>query len=181
MGNSNIYFDKLSFEVVSRTFLPVGKSLVIYRSRGHFSFVAESLHGVEFCGARSRVEAGDEADDYGEGNRAEDEPPRHRGYFHAREVLTFQINIRGEGETAADEPAENYAGDSSDETHHASLDEKEAFYIAIRRAKRLEDADFAAAFEDGHDQSVDNSEGGDRKREAGEKTEQQIEYAEKNL
>src|SRR2546428_11160430 len=51
--------------------------------------------------------------------------------------------------------------------------------VFVGGAQSLENADFAAALENGHDQRVDDSEGRDRKRQAAENAQQQVQNGEK--
>ena len=143
--------------------------------------IAEGVDGIEFGGTRSRIEAGGEADKNGDAEGCEGEPPGDRGELNGIEILTRKISVGAERDGAAEGPAGDDAKNTAKEAHHAGFDEEELLDVEIGSAKGFEDADLAAAFEDGHDQSVDNAERGDGKREASEKTEQQIKDTEENL
>ncbi len=49
-----------------------------------------------------------------------------------------------------DQPAKSDTEEAAEQPHDASFGEEEAAHVAVSGAKRFQDADFAAAFEDGH-------------------------------
>src|ERR1700752_912156 len=60
--------------------------------------VTQRIHGIEFGGARSRIEAGDQAYQDGETDGSCDQPPGNRRNLHTRKILPFEVNIRAERE-----------------------------------------------------------------------------------
>src|SRR6185437_10345513 len=88
------------------------------------------------------------------------------------------INIGAEIDRMADQPADEYAENSAEQAHRARLDKKQSANVAVRRAERLEHANFTAAFEDGHHQRVDDAERSHHQREAAENAEKKIEHRE---
>src|SRR5579863_4337967 len=141
-------------------------------------FIAEGLDGVQFGGAGGGVEAGHEADDHGEGDGSGGKPPRDGGNFHSGEILGLQIKGCSPSQRFANQPANRYSANSSDEAHRASFREKQTPNVAIGCAECFEYADFTTAFEDRHYERVDDAEGCDREREATEKSQEQIKNGE---
>src|SRR2546429_5853462 len=76
----------------------------------------------------------------------------------------MQVEIGAESERAADEPAEKRSKHAAEKAHDTGFHKEKLFDVAVGGAKGFQDADFAAALEDGHDQRVDDSE---RRREIG--------------
>src|SRR6266568_4225263 len=150
--------------------------------KGHANIllVTEGLDGIEARGARGRIEAGGEANENGEEDAEQNEPPRNRRNVHAGKVLAMQIEIGAESKSSADEPAENCSENAAEKTHYASFDEEKVHDVAVGSAEGFEDADFAAALEDGHDESVDNAKSSDGKSETAENAEKKIEHGEKD-
>ena len=143
-------------------------------------FIAEGVDGVELGGTRSRIEAGGETDKNGDGERGEGEPPRDGGEFDGIEILAVEIVVGPESHDAAENPAESDADDAAEETHDASFDEEELLDVGIGGTEGFEDADFTAAFEDGHDKGVDDAERGNGEGEAAEDADEEIEDGEKD-
>ncbi len=141
--------------------------------------IAESVDGVELGGTRSRIEAGGETDKDGEDERGENEPPGNRREFDGIEILAGEINVGAESDGAAEQPAEEDAEDAAEKAHHAGLKEEKLLDVGVGCAEGFEDADFAAALEDGHDECVDDAEGGDGESETAEDAEEAIEDREK--
>ena len=137
-------------------------------------FITEGVDGVELGGTRSRIEAGSETDKDGKDEGADDEPPGDGREFDGVEILAGEIDVGAEGDGAAEEPAEEYAENAAEEAHHAGFEEKELLDVGVGGAEGLEDADFAAALEDSHDEGVDDAERGDGKRETAEDAEEAI-------
>src|ERR1700674_2896769 len=142
--------------------------------------ITEGFNGIESGGAGGGVKASGEADENSEGDGAEDQPPGNRGNVHAGKILAMKIEVRAESEGAADEPAKEGAENAADKTHYAGFHEEKLLDIAVGGAEGLQDADFAAAFKDGHDQRVDDAERGDSKSEAAEDAEEKIEHGKKD-
>src|SRR2546430_17528995 len=67
---------------------------------------------------------------------------------------------------------------SAEESHGASLRKKQAAHVAIGRAQCLKHADFAAAFENGHYQSIDDPQRSHRQRKAPKQSQKQIKNGE---
>src|SRR6185437_7045153 len=130
-------------------------------------------------GARSWIHSRSQADDDGESDRAEREPQGYGRNVHRRQILPAEINVGSKGDAFADQPAERDSANASDKAHHARFREEESPNVAIISAQGFENADFAAAFENGHDESVDNTERGDGQSEATENSEEQIDHGEK--
>lgn len=151
---------------------------IIQSYYSYLLFITESFDGTEAGGAGGGVESGDEADDDGEGDGSEGEPERDSGDIDSREILTREINVSAESESAADEPSESDAADASEKTHHASFSEEKLLDVAVVGAESFENADFAAAFENGHDERVDDAQSGDGEGEAAEDSEQEIDDGE---
>src|SRR5260370_42163184 len=128
--------------------------------------VSEGFDRIEARGAGGGVEAGSEADDNGKGDRAEDQPPGNGGNVHSGKILPMKVEVCAESEGAADEPAKEGAENPADQTHYAGFHEEKLLDVAVCGAESLQDADFTAAFKDGHNQRVDNAERGDGESEA---------------
>jgi hypothetical protein len=140
--------------------------------------IAEGVNGIELGGTRSRIKASGKTDKNGEGNGGKNEPPRDGRKFDGIKILAFEIDVGAEGESATDEPAEQNAENSAEETHNTGLDKEELLNVGVGSTEGFEDANFAAAFEDGHHQSVDDAESGDGKSEAAKNSEKKIEDGE---
>ena len=146
------------------------------KAGGEFTLlIAEGVDGIELGGTRSRIEAGGETDKDGESDGGENEPPGNGRELDGIEILPLEIDVGAEGERAAEQPAEEHAENSAEKTHHAGFDKEELLDVGIGGAEGFENADFAAAFEDGHHQGVDNAECGDGQSEAAENSEEKIE------
>src|SRR5229473_4480748 len=91
----------------------------------------------------------------------------------------MQIDIRSPSHGFADEPANAHTEDTAHQTHDSGFDEEELFDVAVGGAECLNDSDFAAALQNGHHQSVDNTDGGDGERQTAEDGEETIEDGEK--
>jgi len=137
--------------------------------------IAEGVDGVELGGTRSRIEAGGKTDKDGEEEGAENEPQGDGREFDGIEILALEIDVGAEGDSAAEKPAEEDAEDAAEETHHTGFDEEELLHVRISGAESFEDADFAAALEDGHDEGVDDAECGDGESETAEDAEEAVE------
>ena len=142
--------------------------------------IAEGVDWVELGGTRSRIEAGGETDKDGEDEGADNEPPGDGREFNGIEILAGEINVGAESDGAAKQPAEEHAENAAEKAHHAGFEEEELLDVGIGGAEGFEDADFAAALEDGHDESVDDAKGGDGESETAEDAEEAIEHREKS-
>src|SRR6185437_6837267 len=147
-------------------------------ARTRLLFIAQSFDRIEASGAGGGIESSKEADDNREGNRAEREPQWHGGDLHGRQTAAREINVGAKGERAADKPADEDSADAAEQAHHARFGEEKLFDVAIIGAERFENADFAAALENGHHQRVDDAESGDGERETAENSEKQIDDSE---
>ena len=141
--------------------------------------IAEGVDGIELGGTRSRIEAGGETDKDAEEKGADNEPPGNRGEFDGIQILTREISVGAEGDGAAEEPTEQHAEHAAEKAHHTGFDKEELLHVGVGGAESFEDADFAAALEDGHDQRVDDAERGDGESEAAEDAEEAVEHREK--
>src|SRR2546429_4478217 len=92
----------------------------------------------------------------------------------------MQVEIGAESERAADEPAEKRSKHAAEKAHDTGFHKEKLFDVAVGGAKGFQDADFAAALEDGHDQRVDDSERGHGESETAEDAEKKIEDGEEN-
>src|SRR5215467_10607173 len=92
----------------------------------------------------------------------------------------MQIDVGAKRERAANEPAEESTENAAEEPHHAGFDEEKLLDVAIGGAESFQHANFAAAFEDGHDQRVDDAERGDGESQAAEDAQEKIEHGEEN-
>src|SRR5215471_7626472 len=92
----------------------------------------------------------------------------------------MQVDVGAKRERAADEPAEESTENAAEESHHAGLDEEKLLDVAIGGAESFQHANFAAAFENGHDQRVDDAERGDGQSKAAEDAQEKIEHGEEN-
>src|SRR2546427_2593051 len=143
-------------------------------------FIAESLDGIEASGTGSGIKTCGEAHENGEGDGTEAEPPGNRRNIHTRKILTMQVEIGAECESPADEPTKKGAENAAEKAHDAGFDEEKLLDVAVGSAEGFQDTNFAAAFEDGHDERVDDAERGDGKREAAEDTKKKIEHGKKD-
>jgi hypothetical protein len=141
--------------------------------------ITEGFNGVEAGGAGGGVKASYEADKNREADGEENQPPGNGGNVHAGKIPPVEVKVRAEIKGATDEPAEKKAENAAEETHDASFEEEKLLDVAVRGAEGFEDADFAAAFEDGHDQGIDDAERGDEESEAAEDAKQHIEDSKK--
>src|SRR5258708_29380861 len=142
--------------------------------------VWEGFDRIEAGGGGGGVEASSEGDDNGKGDCAEDQPPGNGGNVHGGKILAMKVEVCAESEGAADEPAKEGAENPADQTHYAGFHEEKLLDVAVCGAESLQDADFAAAFKDGHNQRVDDAERGDGESEADKDAEKQIEHGEKD-
>src|SRR5690349_25101785 len=92
----------------------------------------------------------------------------------------MQIEVGAESKRAADEPAKKRSENAAKKAHDSGFNKEKLLNVAIGSAKRLQDADFAAALEDGHNQRINNAKGGDGEREAAENAEKKIEHGKEN-
>src|SRR5690348_6768934 len=92
----------------------------------------------------------------------------------------MEIKIGAECESATNEPAKERSENAAKQPHDPSFDEEKLFDVAVGCAESFQDANFAAALENSHDQSVDDTERGDGEREAAEDAEKKIEHGEKD-
>ena len=137
--------------------------------------IAEGVDGIELGGTRSRIEAGGETDKDAEDEGADDEPPGNRGKLDGIEILTREIDVGAESDGAAEEPAKEHAENAAEKAHYTCFEEEELLDVGVGGAEGFENADFAAAFEDGHDERVDDTERGDGESETAEDAEEAIE------
>jgi hypothetical protein len=142
--------------------------------------IAEGVDGVELGGTRSRIEAGGETDKDAEHEGAEDEPPGNGRELDGIEILTREIDVGAESDGAAEKPAEEDAENAAEEAHHAGFDEEKLLDVGVGGAEGFENPDLAAAFEDGHDESIDDAEGGDGESETAEDAEEAVEDREES-
>src|SRR5215831_16577363 len=91
----------------------------------------------------------------------------------------MEVNFGRKIEYSANQPPKAYAEKASDQPHYPGFDEEKLLDVAVRGTERFEDANFAPAFKDGHDQRINDTEGGDCKGEAAEDQEQKVQHAEK--
>src|SRR6266404_3057897 len=140
--------------------------------------VAEGVDGIEAGGAGGGVEARDEADDEGEGDGAEGQPPGNVGNFHAGQILPVNIYSCAPSQRGPNQPTERDTEETAEKSHGTSFCKEKAAHIAAGCAERFENGDFAATFEDGHHQSVDDAERSDGEGEASEEAEEKIEHGE---
>src|SRR6266699_2858769 len=138
------------------------------------SLVAEGFDGVEASGASGGVESRDEADDDGKSDGAQGQPPGNIGNFHAGQVLSVEVDGCTPGQGAADQPSERDTEEAAEEPHGAGFRKEKAAHVAVGCAERFQDANLAAAFEDGHHQSVDDAQRSDGERQAAEEAEEKI-------
>src|SRR5579864_3417067 len=78
------------------------------RERHRGLLIAQRLYGIELGRARRRIQAGQQADQKGESERENHEPPRYRPEVFRRKALARKINVSTEVDDAADQPAERY-------------------------------------------------------------------------
>ncbi len=74
-----------------------------------------------------------------------------------------------------DQPTESDTEETAEEAHGAGFGKEKTADVAVGSTKSFQDADLAAALEDGHDQRVDDAERSDSKRETAEEAEEKIE------
>src|SRR5579864_2829076 len=86
--------------------------------------IAQRLHGIELGRAGCRIQAGQQADQEGESERENHEPPRYRPEVLRRKALARKIDIRSEVDYAADQPSQGHAENSSEQSHGAGFGEK---------------------------------------------------------
>src|ERR1700682_5958700 len=121
-------------------------------------FVGRSCNRIEASRAGGGVESRDEADDDRESDCAKRQPPGNIRYFCARQILPVKVDRCSPSECLPDEPAERDTEEPAEESHGASFRKEKAAHVSVGRAQRFQDADLAPAFEDGHHQSVDDTE-----------------------
>src|SRR5207253_10088056 len=97
------------------------------------------------------------ADEDRESDGAQSQPPGNIGYFYARQILPVKINGGAPSQRQPDQPAERDAKNPAEKSHGAGFRKEKTAHVAVSCAKRLQDTDLAAAFEDGHHQSVDDA------------------------
>src|SRR5260370_17583992 len=142
--------------------------------------VSEGYDRMEAGGGGGGIEASSEADDNGKGDRAEAQTVGNGGNVLAGKIVPMKVGVCAESEGAADEPAKEGAENPADQTHYAGFHEEKLLDVAVCGAESLQDADFAAAFKDGHNQRVDDAERGDGESEAAKDAEKQIEHGQKD-
>src|SRR5579863_1014219 len=138
--------------------------------------VAERLHGIEPSCASSGIEPRNQAYNQSEQDCASDQPPRNSPEMLWRKRLPFEVDIRTHIDDLTNRPAQRDSHDASQHAHGACLSEEELLYVSIAGADGFHDADFAAAFENRHDQRVDDADGGDHQSETAEDSEESVEH-----
>src|SRR5579864_414659 len=140
------------------------------------SLVAQGLNGVKARSAACGVQTGQQADQYCKRDSSENQPPRDEPNLFRRKMLPLKIHVRSQINDASDGPAQRNAYEPAKYAHHAGLGEEQSFHVAVAGADGLHDSNFAAAFEDCHDERIDDSNRGDGKSQAAEDSEKQVEH-----
>src|SRR5450432_782728 len=96
-----------------------------------YLFIAQGFDGIEFSGARSRIEAGGKTDKHGKSEGGEHQPHGHGRKLNGIEILAVEIKIGSKSECAAKQPAEEHAENSAEETHHAGFHEEKLLNVGI--------------------------------------------------
>src|SRR5689334_12656363 len=92
----------------------------------------------------------------------------------------MQVDVGSESKRAADEPSEQDTENAAEEAHDSSFDKEKLLDVAVGGAEGFQDADFAAALENGHHKCIDDAERGHGERETSEDAEKKIEHGKEN-
>ena len=82
--------------------------------------------------------------------------------------MALQINVGAKRDGTAEQPTESHAKNSAEKAHNTGFHKEKSLHIRISRAQSLQNADFAASFENRHHQRVHDAERGDRQSQAAE-------------
>ena len=78
----------------------------------------------------------------------------------------FEIDVRPQVDDLANRPAESNSNDAAENPHGSGFGKEKFSYISVAGPDSLHNADFAASFENCHDQRVHDSDGSDRQGKA---------------
>src|SRR5215472_5067996 len=152
----------------------------VAKSHKKILLVAECLDRIEARGARGGIKSCGKADENSKTDSKKDEPPGNGRNVDPGKILAMQVEIGAESERAADEPAEKRSKHAAEKAHDTGFDKEKLLDVAVGGAKGFQDADFAAALEDGHDERIDDAKRGNGKSQAAEDAEKKIEDGEEN-
>ena len=144
------------------------------KSHKDILLIAEGLDRIEASGARGGIEAGSQADEYGEKDAAENEPKGNRRNVYAREILPVQIDVGTKTNRTTDQPSNNGSGDTPEKAHNASFNKKKLLNVAVSGTKGFHDTNLSPALKDRHDKRVDYPESSDGKSDAAKDAEKDI-------
>src|SRR4029077_9624508 len=138
--------------------------------------VPQGLNRIEPGGAGRWIQAGEQADDDGERNRASYQPPGYEPDLFRSEVLAAQVDIRTQVDHPTDSPSQSHAQRAAQGAHHSCLGEENLLHIDTARADGFHDPNFAPPLQNRHHQRIHDSDRGDSQSQAPKDAEEQVEH-----